>query len=154
MSESQRYFTLEEALAALEVIRPLVAEIMEIRQSILEQEPEVWPVVAKAAGNGGNRVASQLAQEFERLDQTIRAILATGAVLKDINLGLVDFPALQEGREIYLCWKYGEETISFWHEVDGGFSGRQPFPLDNRGNRRIICRLAVKAAANSWELTN
>ena len=127
MTEPQRYFTLEQAQAALDIIRPLVADIMEIRQSILDREPEVWPVVAKAAGNGGSKVASQLAQEFGRLDQAIRAILATGVLLKDVNIGLVDFPALQEGREIYLCWKYGEETISFWHEIDAGFSGRQPF---------------------------
>jgi hypothetical protein len=126
VSEPQRYFTLEQARATLEIIRPLVAEIMAIRQSILDQEPEVWPVVAKAAGNGGSKVASQLAQEFGRLDQAIREILATGALLKDINLGLVDFPAMQDGREIYLCWKHGEETIAFWHEIDAGFSGRQP----------------------------
>jgi len=126
VSEPQRYFTLDQAKAALDIIRPLVAEIMEIRQSILDREPEIWPVVAKAAGNGGSKAASQLTQEFGRLDQAIGAILATGALLKDINLGLVDFPALQGGREIYLCWKYGEETISFWHEIDAGFSGRQP----------------------------
>lgn len=126
MSEPQRYFTLEQAQAALDIIRPLVAEIMEIRQTILSQEPEVWPVVEKAAGNGGNKVASQMAQEIGRLDLAIRAILATGALLKDVNSGLVDFPALREEREIYLCWKYGEEDIRFWHEVDAGFSGRQP----------------------------
>jgi hypothetical protein len=126
VSEPQRYFTLEQAQAALDIIRPLVAEIMEIRQTILSQEPEVWPVVEKAAGNGGNKVASQMAQEIGRLDLAIRAILATGALLKDVNSGLVDFPALREEREIYLCWKYGEEDIRFWHEVDAGFSGRQP----------------------------
>jgi hypothetical protein len=126
VSEPPRYFTLEQAQAALDILRPLVSEVMEIRQAILDREPEVWPVVAKAAGNGGSKIASQLAQEFGRLDQAIRAILATGALLKDINLGLVDFPSLQGEREIYLCWKYGEATISFWHEIDGGFSGRQP----------------------------
>lgn len=126
MSEARRYFTLEQARAALDVIRPLLTEIMEIRQSILSREPEVWPVVAKAAGNGGSKVASQVAQEFGRLDQAVRAILATGALLKDVNTGLVDFPALHEDREIYLCWRYGEETIRFWHEMDAGFSGRQP----------------------------
>jgi hypothetical protein len=126
VSEPQRYFSLEQATAALEIIRPLVSEIMAIRQSILDREPEIWPVVAKSAGNGGNRAASQVAQEFARLDQAIRAIQATGAVLKDVNLGLVDFPFLQDGREIYLCWKHGEESISFWHEIDAGFSSRRP----------------------------
>lgn len=126
MSEAGRYFTLEQARAALEVIRPLVAEILEIRQSILDREPQVWPVVAKAAGNGGNKVASQVVQEFDRLDQAVRAILATGALLKDINIGLVDFLSLREDREIYLCWKYGEEDIRFWHEIDAGYAGRRP----------------------------
>ncbi len=126
MSEAGRYFTLEQARAVLEIIRPLVAEILEIRKSILSREPQVWPVVAKAAGNGGNQAASQVVQEFDRLDQAVRAILATGALLKDINIGLVDFPALREDREIYLCWKYGEEDIRFWHETDAGYAGRKP----------------------------
>jgi hypothetical protein len=126
VSEPQRYFTLEQAVAALEVIRPLVGEIMRIRQSILSREPEMWPVIAKAVGNGGSKVASQVAQEFERLDQAVRAILATGAILKDLNVGLVDFPSLREEREVYLCWRYDEATILFWHEIEAGFSGRQP----------------------------
>jgi hypothetical protein len=126
MSDQPRYFTLEQAQAALDIIRPLVGEVLEIRQSILKREPEVWPVLAKAAGNGGSKVASEIAQEFGRLDQVVRAILSTGALLKDINLGLVDFPAWQEEREIYLCWKYGEAKIGFWHEIDRGFSERRP----------------------------
>jgi hypothetical protein len=126
VSDQPHYFTLEQAQAVLEIIRPLVGEILEIRQSILNRQPDVWPVLAKAAGNGGSRAASEIAQEFTRLDQIVRMILATGAFLKDVNLGLVDFPAWREDREIYLCWKYGEERIGYWHELDGGFSGRQP----------------------------
>jgi hypothetical protein len=126
MSDGTRYFSLEQARAVLEIIRPLVGEILEIRQSILKRQPEVWPVLAKAAGNGGSKVASEIAQEFARLDQNVRQILATGALLKDVNMGLVDFPAWLDDREVYLCWKYGEEDIQFWHEVDGGFSGRRP----------------------------
>jgi hypothetical protein len=135
VSDKPRYFTLDQAQAALEIIRPLVDEILEIRQSILKRQPEIWPVLAKAAGNGGSKVASEIAQEFARLDQNVRMILATGALLKDVNLGLVDFPYWHEDREIYLCWKYGEESISFWHEIDSGFSGRQPvFLLTARDN--------------------
>ena len=126
MSEARNYFTLEQAVAALEVIRPLVGEIMKIRQSILSREPEMWPVIAKAVGNGGSKVASQMVQEFERLDQAVQSILSTGAILKDLNVGLVDFPSLRDEREVYLCWRYDEATILFWHEIDGGFSGRQP----------------------------
>lgn len=107
------------------MIRPMMAEILRLRQVILDRQPEVWPVVEKAAGNGGSREASLAAREFQRLDSLVREIQATGAVIKDINHGLVDFPVMREEREVYLCWKYGEEEIRFWHETDTGFASRQ-----------------------------
>ncbi len=124
MSE-KRYFTLEEANAALASIRPMVERILEIRGSVIEKQPQVWPVLESAAGNGGNIQASQMAFEFNELDGLVHQVQATGAELKDINNGLVDFPAWREGREVYLCWKYGEEDIRFWHELEAGFAGRQ-----------------------------
>lgn len=126
MSRLEHYFTLEEANATVQVIRPVVREILQIRAAVLERQPEVWPVVEKAAGNGGSRAASELAQEFGRLDNLVREILATGAILKDINTGLVDFLSKRGDREVYLCWKYGEGQIDFWHDLDSGFDGRQP----------------------------
>ncbi|OGO33401.1 MAG: hypothetical protein A2Z16_00810 [Chloroflexi bacterium RBG_16_54_18] len=127
MSEKLRYFTFEQANAMVRMIRPMMAEILRLRQLILDRQPEVWPVVEKAAGNGGSREASLAAREFQRLDSLVREIQATGAVIKDINHGLVDFPAMKEEREVYLCWKYGEEEIRFWHEIDTGFASRQPW---------------------------
>jgi hypothetical protein len=121
-----RYFTLPEANEALLTIRPLMEEIQAIRREILARQPEVWPVVERAAGNGGSQAASRLVREFERLDALVHKIMETGALFKDINLGLLDFPALKEGREVYLCWKYGEGDIAFWHEVEAGYAGRQP----------------------------
>jgi hypothetical protein len=49
-----------------------------------------------------------------------------GCILKDINTGLVDFPTVRKGREVFLCWQHGEPEIAFWHDVDAGFAGRQP----------------------------
>lgn len=126
MPSSPRRFTLAQANAMVKMIRPLLGEIMEIRQVILRRQPEVWPVVEKAAGNGGSRQASEAALEFARLDQLVREIQATGAVLKDINQGLVDFLTERRGQEVFLCWQYGEDGIEFWHGVDDGFAGRQP----------------------------
>jgi hypothetical protein len=120
-----RYFTLQQANEALGVIRPLMDEIQAIRQEILARRPEVWPVVERAAGNGGSQAASRVVEEFARLDALVHRILETGALFKDINLGLLDFPALKEGREVYLCWKYGEVDIAFWHEIEAGYAGRQ-----------------------------
>jgi hypothetical protein len=121
-----RYFTLQEANQALTVIRPLMDVIQNIRQKILARQPEVWPVVERAAGNGGSQAASKMVNEFERLDALVHQVQDTGALFKDINLGLLDFPALKDGREVYLCWKYGEQDISFWHEIEAGYAGRQP----------------------------
>jgi hypothetical protein len=121
-----RYFTLQEANETLNVIRPLLEEALTIRRRILASQPELWSAVEKAAGNGGNKVLSSMVQDFGRFDALIHRILETGAQIKDINVGLLDFPALRNGREVYLCWKYGEKTIAFWHEVDEGFAGRRP----------------------------
>ncbi len=123
---STHYFTIEEANAALRVIRPLMEEIQRIRGKIIAQRPEIWPAMARSVGNGGNPALSRLVKEFDRLDQAVRQILATGAQIKDIDTGLLDFPAWREGHEVYLCWKVGEDEIAFWHEVDAGFAGRQP----------------------------
>jgi len=120
-----QYFTLQTANNALTVIRPLMDEIQSIRQQILARQPDVWPVVERSAGNGGSQVASQMVREFERLDALVRQVQATGALFKDINLGLLDFLALKDGREVYLCWKYGEGDIAFWHEIEVGYAGRQ-----------------------------
>ena len=121
-----RYFTLQEAKETLSAIRPWLDEIQSIRQEILALRPDVWPVVERAAGNGGSPAASKLVKEFERLDTLVHQVLATGTLVKDINLGLLDFPALRDGREVYLCWKWEEDDIEFWHEVDAGYAGRQP----------------------------
>jgi hypothetical protein len=120
------YFTLQEANETLESIRPLMDELQEIRQAILKNQPEAWPAIERSAGNGGNRALSNMVQDFEKLDALVHQIQATGALIKDINMGLLDFPALREGQEVYLCWQYGEGEIAFWHEVDAGFAGRQP----------------------------
>jgi len=120
-----QFFSLSEANEVLKAIRPLMDEVQTIRQKILANQPEAWPAIEKSAGNGGNKALSALVQEFERLDALIHQILETGVQIKDINLGLLDFSALRNGREVYLCWKYGEEDIAFWHEVDAGFAGRQ-----------------------------
>ena len=122
----QEYFTLEEANKALKIIRPLMHEVQAIRQKILAKQPEAWPAIEKSAGNGGNRALSDMVQDFERFDALIHQIQDTGAQIKDINTGLLDFSALKDGREVFLCWQYGEEDIAFWHEVEAGFAGRQP----------------------------
>jgi hypothetical protein len=121
----QHYFTLREANEALKSVRPWMDEIQTIRQEILSNQPEIWSVMEKAAGNGGNPTLSRMVKTFDRLDALIHSIQDLGILIKDINTGLLDFPAQKDGREVYLCWKYGEGDVEFWHEVDADFSGRQ-----------------------------
>lgn len=121
-----RYFTLEEANALLDQLRPLVEELLEIRQELLSLQPELEPVLQRVLNNGGNRAASQASVYFEQLRKIIDRIQASGVEVKDINSGLLDFRSWREGREVYLCWRYGEDEIRFWHDIDAGFAGRQP----------------------------
>ena len=121
-----KYFTLQEANLALESIRPWMEEVQVIRQEILAHQPEIWNVMEKAAGNGGNLTLSRMVKTFDRLDELIHKIQDMGAIIKDINTGLLDFLALKDGREVYLCWKHGETDVQFWHEIEDGFAGRQP----------------------------
>jgi len=120
------YFTLQEANETLATIRPLMNEVQMIRQKILANQPEAWPAIEKSAGNGGNRALSNMVQDFEKLDVLVHLIQDTDVLIKDINTGLLDFPALRDGHEVYLCWQYGEGEIAFWHEVEAGYAGRQP----------------------------
>jgi hypothetical protein len=60
------------------------------------------------------------------LSDMARQITNLGCELKGIDEGLIDFRALREGREVYLCWRLGEERIAFWHDIEAGFGGRQP----------------------------
>ena len=120
-----RLFSLEEANAEVVRLRPLLAQIIAIRAEIMQSRPEVWSVMVKAASNGGNRVTAQVDQDFLRLQGLVKKLLESGVEVKDLDTGLVDFRSLRDGREVYLCWKFGEDQIQFWHELDSGFGGRQ-----------------------------
>ena len=86
----------------------------------------------KGRGNGhgleadvaGARIAIQkAAMEIKGIIDRVRGM---GIEVKDLDMGLVDFPSQMEGREVYLCWKLGEERITWWHELDAGYASRQP----------------------------
>jgi hypothetical protein len=122
----KRYFTVEEANAALTTLRPVVARMLEARQRIVDARPELWPVLEKAAGNGGSDKASAVLADFEQVQRSVKAIEQMGIELKDVNTGLVDFLAKRDGRDVYLCWRYDEPKVAHWHDLEAGFAGRQP----------------------------
>lgn len=121
-----KYYTPKEANNLLEIVRPMVDELMKIGERIRSHQPEIWSVVEKSAGNGGNPELSKILPDFDRLDAILHRLQDMGIEVKDLASGLIDFPAMKDGRLIYLCWKYNEDSIQFWHEVEAGFAGRQP----------------------------
>ena len=132
-----RHFTVEEANAALAVVGPLVEQLVATRQehvAALERQEELEH---KIRGNGGGIPPAELAAATAEVDAVARRlarlvdeITAHGAQVKDLDSGLVDFPALHHGETVLLCWQLGEDEIAWWHRIDDGFAGRRPLPLD------------------------
>ncbi len=123
---AQRLFTLQQANALLPKVRELLKELLDAREKIVEAQPELWPVLEKSVGNGGGKKAGEMLRYFEIIQRNAQAIQEIGIEIKDINTGLIDFPSERDGRTVYLCWRYGEGEIAYWHELDAGFAGRQP----------------------------
>lgn len=121
-----RTYTPSQANEALQVVRPLVAELVQLGERIRTVQPDLWSVVEKSAGNGGYPELSRMLPDFDRLDAILHRLQDINIEVKDMSVGLIDFPALKDGRVIYLCWKYNEGSIQFWHEIEAGFAGRQP----------------------------
>ncbi len=120
------YFTLDEANALLDTVRPLMRAVLRARKEIVDAQPELWPVLEKAINNGGSKKAGAMLKHFETIQHGVKALRELGIEVKDINLGLVDFLAQRDGRDVYLCWRYNEERIEHWHDLDSGYAGRQP----------------------------
>ena len=127
-----RYYTVEEANLALPRLRQWLPRLRARRQRLDVVQRKQSELAVKAAANGNlveeevlatQREAQRLAGEVDKL---IARINGLGCQIKDIEQGLVDFPALREGREVCLCWRLGEAEVAFWHELEAGFGGRQP----------------------------
>jgi hypothetical protein len=131
--EVPRYFTLDEANEALEELRPLAEQMVERRRELVEAQARRASLGAQVGTNGGDLTPSDFAEADEQLElaaselaSCIEQIQAAGVLIKDLDRGLLDFPALREGEEILLCWHVGEDEIRFWHGMDEGFAGRKP----------------------------
>ena len=132
----ERYFTVEEANEALAEVRPLTEELVAHRRALVELQERQAAVTTRIAGNGGNVEPSELQEVQHRLDEEVAGIARCvarihelGALVKDLDDGLVDFPARRGGEDVLLCWRLGEDAIEFWHGLEEGFSGRRPLPL-------------------------
>lgn len=132
-----RHFTPDQANAELEHVRPLVEQLVATRQEHAAAVERQEELEHKIRGNGGGIPPAELAQATAEVDSVARdlarlvdEIAAHGAQVKDLDIGLIDFPALRRGETVLLCWQLGEDEIAWWHRVDDGFAGRRPLPLD------------------------
>ena len=132
-----RHFTPDEANEALAEVRPLVERMVEERRAHLAALERQEEIEGRIRGNGGGippAVIAETAAEVDRLArdlaQTIDEIGRRGAQVKDLDEGLIDFPAVRRGETVLLCWRLGEDEIRYWHTIDDGFEGRQELPLE------------------------
>ena len=126
-----RLCTLDEALVLLPTVRQLITEIQGAKAEMDAQTAELERLMGLTGGNG--HLAADIASTREqvqvtttKLQRLIEELDSIGVELKGIDEGLVDFPSERDGRVINLCWRMGEETIAWWHDLDTGFAGRQP----------------------------
>jgi hypothetical protein len=120
-----RHYTLEEANAAL----PKVRELIEALRSASERlgDREAREALSEASpGNGGGDAGKTVSEGFVAMREAMLELRGLEVVLRDLQRGLVDFPALRDGHEVYLCWEEGEDEIGWWHEPEAGFGGRRP----------------------------
>lgn len=125
-----RLFTVEQANRTLPLVRRIVEDVVAHHRRWRETIMELDLVASAARSDDAQTRAEELEQRalgFAReLDEYQRELAALGIQLKDPRLGLVDFPAELDGRQVLLCWHLGEPEVRFWHEVDAGYAGRQP----------------------------
>jgi hypothetical protein len=125
-------FTREEAEELLPYVAPVLFKLRQLRTRYDDLQSRGSELIQKSRGNGhgvdneAGRVRRELEEMQAEMNAGIAKIQVMGIEVKDLALGLIDFRSIREGREVYLCWKLGEEHVSYWHELDTGYAGRQP----------------------------
>ena len=122
----ERIFTLAEAQSLLPRLRTLLEQIGEEWQHMRDLDPEIQKARDNAALDGFSKSGVEYVESVSHLMSLIHQVRDMGVLLKDADKGLCDFPYLKGGRVVYLCWQLGEESIQYWHDVETGFSGREP----------------------------
>lgn len=121
----ERHFTRAEASALLPQLTTLLSQLRDARDELTDTETH--EALSEAAPtNGGGERGRRVGIAFLEVRRLIDTVEQAGIVLRDIDRGLIDFPALIDGREVYLCWELGEEEVAYWHDLEGGYGGRKP----------------------------
>ena len=120
-----RHYTVEQANAALDFVAERIERLRSARVQLSDEEARE-ALTEAAPSNGGGAPGRVVSEAFVELQRALAELQEMEIVLRDLERGLVDFPALRDGREIYLCWEEGEQEIAFWHDPETGYGGREP----------------------------
>lgn len=140
MAEPKRYFTVREVEALIPRLEAVMGRIMDAHAEATRLRGALEAAQREVVLAGGMRLCAEWWRRHRRgIDAATREIrtglgevLATGGMPKDLELGLVDFLGLLGGREVNLCWRFGEKHVRFWHGLDEGYGGRKPIPESER----------------------
>lgn len=124
------YYAIDAANERVAELRPILEKLRADRDAVAEAQQDL---MSFRRSNGSDEHSRELQLREQKVKTTVRRmqravarIETWGITLRDIGTGLVDFPALANGRPIWLCWRLGEGDIAWWHEMDEGFGGRRP----------------------------
>lgn len=121
----RKHYLLDEARALLPSIRDWLERIAQARQRVENSEARLAPLL-KAGVDCGGAAVEQWIRALLEIKQSLGEFAAREIQIKDIERGLIDFPALRAGKEVFLCWELGEDDIEFWHDLESGYAGREP----------------------------
>jgi hypothetical protein len=132
VSRRRRLFTVDEANAALPLVRAITADLARLSRDVIERRERLSHLHSGRPADSGDPYSDELAEienelelDTRRLHEYVDELRELGVEPKNGPEGLVDFPSKIDGRVVYLCWKLGEPEVLYWHELDAGFGGRQ-----------------------------
>jgi hypothetical protein len=120
-----RHYSLDEANALLPKVKPVLRKLRDAKDLLVDEDAH--ELLSDAApANGGGDPGRQVGEAFLEVRRLLAALQEAGIVVRDIDRGLIDFPAIRDGEEVYLCWELGEDAVAYWHDLETGYRGRQP----------------------------
>jgi len=125
MSIKNKYFSVEEANAFIPKLLIDIPRIQDLMKRLINDFPDVRKAREKAQQNGGSLQGADYINCVLMINSLTEELESKGCILKGIEHGLIDFPSLRDGKEVYLCWKNPEPQIEYWHDIQSGFAGRQ-----------------------------
>ena len=120
----RKHYTRDEARALLPQIREWLTDLQRLRQELSQQDQRLGQLV-KAGNDAGGKMVNDFIRLLARIKTLLEQFRRREIQVKDVERGLIDFPAIIGGREVFLCWEQDEEDIDFWHDIDTGYAGRE-----------------------------